>query len=75
MRYHVERRPDADFGGSAIYVVRDAKLREWDDGSVVSVWWDGTRGRCTGCNSLLVAMSASCAHVAAVKRFIARQKS
>lgn len=69
-RFSCRWKPDADFGNTRIIVVSDAKARHYSDDNV-QVWWcdHSAVARCTHCSGPLVAMSASCSHSKAAKRF------
>ena len=44
-------------------------------GQSIDVWLDSRCSRCTNCSGPLSAMLSSCAHAAAVKRHVAKQKA
>jgi hypothetical protein len=70
-KYVVTREASRDFRKVRVYRVRLAGSEEWT-GFDVWIQPDGS-GNCTDCSGPLQAMLSSCPHVAAVKRFIARE--
>ena len=73
MRYKVKEVEGFESGDSFTRVFSVAWTTDkWPYDFDTQVWWhdDGAYGNCTECSGPLTAMSASCAHVKAVRRFV-----
>lgn len=69
MKYRIER--GEGFGDTKVFTVYDPPDR-YGYQRPVDVWFDGNSCRCCSCSSILIAMSRSCQHAKAVRRFLAK---
>lgn len=60
------------FAGNRVFSVTWPLTDSLVDG-VADIWWKDGRGNCTRCQLPLQAMSGSCAHVKAVRRYLNRR--
>lgn len=69
MKWEIRRVLDQDFDGVQVYQAKAEDCTNWFHAP--AVWWtqEAMRANCVECSGPLVAMSTSCAHARAVKRF------
>jgi hypothetical protein len=67
MKYIIVEKEPIARNGNRVFSVRRDTSPEW---KTTEVWWDGDQAWCNRCSGPLVAMSRSCKHSTAVKRYV-----